>query len=200
MTPPELNTNPEQLRSVLEENKSEMLIMIDGLDEYNGNVPVLGQLFLENDEDSWYSGCGLLVTSRPTAGSIDTAWAKSQRNYELVGFAPAQMRDFVTKCLAMNRNNSAGGGGDGTRHGKRQPPRRQASGWAEPSGIDAENATKLLAAIEADVALAAACQTAYTLSMVCAIYTQGPEKFDAGTDVGGVKLTQIYFESTLKSF
>jgi hypothetical protein len=188
-----LNSNKkftaEELQDVLSDNTSEMLIMVDGLDEYmgTGKLKVLDQLLVPRSDQAepWYRGCGLLVASRSIAAMIVEVRRESQRNYELLGFAPKQMREFVTKCLALNRSD-----GGGT-----HPPKKgsiiQMSSFPESSG---EGADELLEAIDADVDLAAACQTAYTLAMVCAIFVQDSAKFDAE---GGAKLTAIYSEITM---
>jgi hypothetical protein len=205
-----LEVTPDELKALLSKDTFKMLIMVDGLDEYIGigTLPVLDQLLASSTRENppWHSGCGVLVTSRPTAALIDKVRQKSDRNYELIGFAPAQMREFVTKCLALNRHDGDGDGdgstrsvrgrgiGGGASGGGSQPILRQVPSWVESSSADADDATKLLAVIDADVDLAAACQTAYTLAMVCAMYSQDPSMFDAGADAGGVNLTAIYRE------
>ena len=97
---------PELLRAAIEVDCSKVLIILDGLDEYQDTLPTVNRLLggdAPADIDSgWYTGCKVLVTSRPTASKIDGARERSDANYELVGFDLAQMQTFVERGLALN--------------------------------------------------------------------------------------------------
>lgn len=127
------------------------------------------------DEPEWYTGCKILVTSRPTASRIDVARQRSEANYELVGFDSAQMQTFVERSLALNT----------------KPDEQDGTATTTTAA-----AAELCGIIAADPDLAAACQTAYTLAMICAAYAYDRSMFggEGGDGPMSVKLTDIYLK------
>ena len=100
---------PDELQEILGADTTKVLVVLDGLDEYvGGKLPVLDQLLdpSSDEEVPWHTGCGLLVTSRPAAKAIARARERSDSNYELVGFAPEDMEEFIRKCIALNTAKS----------------------------------------------------------------------------------------------
>ena len=129
-------------------------------------------------EPEWYTGCKVLVTSRPIAARIDDARGRSDANYELVGFDSAQMQNFVERCLQLNTTPSS-------------------------QGVDGiARVAELCRIIAADSSLTAACQTAYTLAMICAAYGDDRGMFissDGKHESVSVKLTDIYLRMARKT-
>ena len=102
-------TTPEGLRQAIEHDPSKVLIVLDGLDEYQETLKPVNRLLGLDPADKkseWYAGCKVLVTSRPTATQIDRVRQWSHDNYELMGFDPAQMQTFVERALAANPTRS----------------------------------------------------------------------------------------------
>ena len=82
-----------------------VLIILDGLDEYQETISIVNRLLGIDDgepSDDWYTGCKILVTSRPTATRINDVRRWSHANYELMGFDSARMKSFVARALAAN--------------------------------------------------------------------------------------------------
>ena len=99
-------TSPADVRDATSANCGRVLIVLDGLDEYQETLPpvnaLLGIGVEAGDQHEWYAGCKVLVTSRPTSARTSDVRKWSDANYELMGFDPAQMETFVTRALEAN--------------------------------------------------------------------------------------------------
>ena len=192
-----VHVNPEALREAIQLNCSRVLIILDGLDEYDDKLPVpivnrllgLGEPDADADADfAWYKDCKILVTSRPTTSHIARARQWSDTNYELWGFNPAQMKTFVERCLAVNTTAAAVEDEEG-------------------ATTTADAAVELCEIVAADPDLAAACRTVYTLALICAAYDDDRSMFVGDVGDGGgkvkvkklVKLTDIYLKMARKT-
>ena len=140
---------PGELKKILGAHKTEVLVVLDGLDEHNGEVPVLNQLLDPSAKEKrpWHSGCGLLVTTRPAAAAIKRARKQPTCNYELVGFAPDEMEQFIGRCIAFNTAKS-----------DFDAVRRASSCWQNdaPDAATAAATARLITATTDDADLAAA--------------------------------------------
>ena len=167
-----------RFEETLQNYKEKVLIIIDGLDEYTYTIPALNCLIhpdedeFTQEEPQWFSDATLMVTTRPTAEKIQDARKREGHHYEISGFDSSRMKIFVNKCMsAYSLKNSSSDTAEGST--SETPVQQRTSSFSSErlDDTNASDAKKLLSIIESDSDLKATCQTAYSLGMVCLLFS-----------------------------